>query len=1024
MVKQQRNSILIAVVLLLFMGAVTELLVAVQRTTQSHDQNAQLNSRANDARAFLERELYSAVFTAVGVSSFLEMRRGVYSEEEMENWLARLYVQSAHLKNIAIAPDNRVRTVYPPDNNRSVIGLYYPDLPNQWPVVQSLMETGSPLLQGPIDLVQGGRGLIYRIPVFIDNAYWGLVSTVIDADSIFNLLHQYSQSNGVGIYIRHRHDANNIPAFWQSGSELMAEKAVQVRMNLLGVEWVVSVTADTQEENTGLIRSIGWTGAIVTALLVFLILLSRYDRLSLRSRVDQGEALLSSMWRMLPDGLLVADRNGCVVRIEDHQEFCLPATQMQGKSLLPLFPASIHAAIQHALANAFERNQVEYLEYESADYGVRIFYEIRVRAIDDHLALLMVRNTTLQKQQAIRLADNESRLRAIIEGTHVGTWEWNVQTGETRFNERWASIAGYRLEELSPVSIATWIALVHPDDQALSEQALEKHFSGEAEYYDCICRMRHKDGHWVWVHDRGRLMSRTDEGLPLMMYGTHTDISVQKQTEAELKESRDQFASLVDNIPGVTYRCLNDADWTMIYMSSEIDRITGYPISDFLNNNVRTYASIIHDEDNLRNAELVNEAIAQNMPWHLRYRIRHISGDERWVYEQGRAIFNEQGQLQYLDGFVFDINDQVRAEQALLNSEKRWRSLFELSPVGILLNEYQSGKILAVNNAFMSFSGYRQEELVGRLYSDIAASGFDEVDQVIRTSLANTEHYGPLEADFAHARGGSYPVSVSGTLADDQDGKKLVWSIVEDITERKRIDRMKSEFVSTVSHELRTPLTSISASLAMVKNGVFGDIPEAANEMITMAYDGSQHLTLLINDLLDMEKLSAGKMVMNLAPLNVRDILQAVLRDLQVYADQFNVRLVLHESDPHLLVMADRQRLVQVLNNILSNAAKFTREGTTVDVRTQVSSNGIILSVEDHGQGITDEFRDKIFTKFSQADSSDTRQRGGTGLGLAICKQLVELMHGEIGFTTVEGQGTTFFVTLPAADQGEPASGY
>ncbi len=126
MVKQQRNSILIAVVLLLFMGAVTELLVAVQRTTQSHDQNAQLNSRANDARAFLERELYSAVFTAVGVSSFLEMRRGVYSEEEMENWLARLYVQSAHLKNIAIAPDNRVRTVYPPDNNRSVIGLYYP----------------------------------------------------------------------------------------------------------------------------------------------------------------------------------------------------------------------------------------------------------------------------------------------------------------------------------------------------------------------------------------------------------------------------------------------------------------------------------------------------------------------------------------------------------------------------------------------------------------------------------------------------------------------------------------------------------------------------------------------------------------------------------------------------------------------------------------------------------------------------------------------------------------------------------
>jgi diguanylate cyclase (GGDEF)-like protein/PAS domain S-box-containing protein len=139
------------------------------------------------------------------------------------------------------------------------------------------------------------------------------------------------------------------------------------------------------------------------------------------------------------------------------------------------------------------------------------------------------------EQAALRLNQalvvEHNRLAAILEGTRVGTWEWNVQTGETTFNDEWARLIGYELAELTPVSIATWLRLTHPDDLVKSEQMLQRHFSGELPYYDCEARMRHKDGHWVWVQDRGMVASRTPDGKPLMMYGTHQDISQHKQQE-------------------------------------------------------------------------------------------------------------------------------------------------------------------------------------------------------------------------------------------------------------------------------------------------------------------------------------------------------------------------------------------------------------------------------------------------------------------------------------------------------------
>ena len=140
------------------------------------------------------------------------------------------------------------------------------------------------------------------------------------------------------------------------------------------------------------------------------------------------------------------------------------------------------------------------------------------------------------------------RLESILEATHVGSWEWNVQTGETVFNEVWADIVGYTLEELAPISITTWETLAHPDDLKQSRELLERHFEGKLPYYDCEIRMKHKDGHWVWVHDRGRVITRTDDGKPLMMFGTHTDITERKKAEEGLAAKAHELGERVKEL--------------------------------------------------------------------------------------------------------------------------------------------------------------------------------------------------------------------------------------------------------------------------------------------------------------------------------------------------------------------------------------------------------------------------------------------------------------------------------------------
>lgn len=233
------------------------------------------------------------------------------------------------------------------------------------------------------------------------------------------------------------------------------------------------------------------------------------------------------------------------------------------------------------------------------------------------------------------------------------------------------------------------------------------------------------------------------------------------------------------------------------------------------------------------------------------------------------------------------------------------------------------------------------------------------------------------------------------------------------VEEATRANRVKSEFLSTVSHELRTPLTAMSGSIGLLAGGALGELPAPVLALLQTAQKNGQRLNFLIDDLLDIEKLMAGKVHFDMQPQALLPLLEQALTDNGAYAKKFHVRFVLQDRLPDAQVVVDAQRLHQVLANLLSNAAKFSPEGAQVDIGMHCIGDKVRVTVTDHGPGVPDGFRSRIFQKFSQADASDTRQKGGTGLGLAISRELIERMGGEIGFDSVEGQGACFYFDVP-----------
>jgi|GEM_PF-3232973 len=398
----------------------------------------------------------------------------------------------------------------------------------------------------------------------------------------------------------------------------------------------------------------------------------------------------------------------------------------------------------------------------------------------------------------------------------------------------------------------------------------------------------------------------------------------------------------------------------------------------------------------------------------------HKDGHEFPVWLAVNPLRDEDGELSGFLGIIRDMTEAKAQEHALIESEQTFRLAMENASIGMALVAPE-GNWLKVNSALCELIGYSPEELLSIDFQSVTHPEDLEKDLgLVRQVLAGEIPSYTMEKRYIRKGGTHIWVLLNVSLVRDGDGEPNYFvAQIQDITERKHIETLKNEFVSTVSHELRTPLTSIRGALSLVSSGAAGALPEKAERLIQIAHKNGDRLIHIINDILDIEKIESGRLEIELKSVPVNPFLEQALEANAAYGDKFDVEFTFEPAEGAPEVRADPDRLMQIMANLLSNAAKFSPKSAGVEVVAEDLGDTVRISVHDHGIGIPDEFRDKIFEKFAQADNSDTRRHEGTGLGLSITRKLVQMMGGEIDFTSVPYQGTTFFFDLPKV---EPAS--
>jgi PAS domain S-box-containing protein len=506
------------------------------------------------------------------------------------------------------------------------------------------------------------------------------------------------------------------------------------------------------------------------------------------------------------------------------------------------------------------------------------------------------------------------------------------------------------------------------------------------------------------------------------------DITKLKQTQ----EANALQATALDNVADAIE--ITDDKAKYLYVNEAFERITGYSQSEVLG---QTPAALLRSGSHSPEFyQEIFDLVTKGEIWKGTLVSKHKNGT---LYNQEvtlSPILDGMGSLTHIVGVKRDITERKRIEATLREAERRWRTLLEevnLIVIGLDLD----GAVEYANPFFLKLSSYTHIEVIGQDWFTTFLPQHQQ-QKVKRSFLEilhqnfHAHHENPILTKFGEER----IISWSNTLLRNPQGDVIgTMSIGEDITEQKSMNRLKDEFLSIVSHELRTPLTSIHGALDLLSSGLMDAQSDKGRRVIEIAAESVDRLVLLVNDILDLERLESGKMRLSKQPCNTADLLQKSADTMKVMAKRGGMTL---SVAPHSMeIYADPERIIQVITNLLSNAIKFSSNNSTIWLSTESQENvdkinknamknggqntnysrKLLFKVQDQGRGIPGDKLESIFERFKQVDASDSRKKGGTGLGLAICRSIVEQHGGQIWAESTLDQGSSFYFTLPLAGE-------
>ena len=724
------------------------------------------------------------------------------------------------------------------------------------------------------------------------------------------------------------------------------------------------------------------------------------------------------------------------------------------------------ARLHAGAIDGFQREK----RYLRADGGL-VWCELRVGtlilgAAGPRLHLCMVEDITARKRAEFELQRSEERYRQAMEVNNDAVWELDLDAGAVTCNTRWYALYGYEPGEV-PASYALWRQHLHPDDEAKCQRALDDYRQGRAPVYRSDYRIITRTGEVRWIHSTGRILAQNVAGQPLRMVGTDVDVTDRIAAEQRIQESL--------RLLQLATRAAEIGIWSWDIGTGKLewdDRICDwYELSAEARRSGLYYdfwQSQVHPDDLGRSETKLREALRDQTPFEDVFRIQ--LPEERVRYIQAAAVIqpDAEGRPWRMVGVNRDITAQHWQEEVLRESEERFRLAFDNANTGMCLVDTQ-GRFIQVNDKMTSIFGYSREELMGLTVNDLTIpEDLNLSPEFIGRAVHGNGESATFEKRYRHRDGHLIHGQVASSLVRDPQGQPRYFiSQVQDVTERKAYEhelrearataeaasQAKSEFVAHMSHEIRTPL-NVVLGLAQVLDR--GPLRTDQRDMVHHIQTAGQSLLGLLNDILDLAKIEAGGLSIESRPFDLGTVLARVDSLMAQTARSKGLAFRIEtgptvpgahpeprpehppESRPEslpeplpesglaslpalpaLTLLGDALRLEQILVNLIGNAIKFTARGeVTLSVDTRPSATGAVrlrCEIRDTGIGIEPGLLDAIFLPFTQADAGISRRFGGTGLGLPICKQLVELMGGEIGVESQVGAGSTFWFELPFA---------
>ena len=490
------------------------------------------------------------------------------------------------------------------------------------------------------------------------------------------------------------------------------------------------------------------------------------------------------------------------------------------------------------------------------------------------------------------------------------------------------------------------------------------------------------------------------------------DVTDQRQVEMALLSSEVRYREVVENSLGFVFTCSTEGRLTSLNaftaetLGYRAEALTGRAVTDLLD-----AAGASAFQDCLRTLETKDE-------WQGALPLRRSDGVYRRIAFRSRRM-QLPGERPFVLNHGMDVTEQHEAEEALHLAMRQRELILESVADGIYGIDLDS-RLTFINLAGARALGYSPDQLTGRdvheviHHSHADGTPYSRSTSPILQAMRRREAIRMRDEVFWRRDGTSIPVEYSASpLIEDGRISGMVVAF-QDVSERRRLEKMKDEFISTVSHELRTPLTSLRASLGLISSGALDKRPEKQRQMAEMAIGNCDRLIRLVNDILDFDRVERGKLPLNRQPVEAIDLLRRAADVAHASASQVHISFRIEA--PQVLVLADEERTLQVLNELVANAIKFSPPETQIRLAAQPSGESeVCFIVEDQGRGIATEKLEHIFDRFQQGDASDSRALGGTGLGLALCRSIVEQHGGRIWAESTPGQGSRFLFTLPAA---------